>query len=158
MKKMFTTHGTPRRVESGNGPPFNSKEFATFAEEEGFHHHKVTPCHARANGEVESFMKTLSRTEQIAHLQGNDCTIAMQDMLIGYRSTPHPATRVTPYEALMNRQVTTKLDHYPKKEEHRREREEEINERKKYTENKNTKEHNFVVGDYVLLKQTKRNK
>ncbi|KAK3752978.1 hypothetical protein QZH41_005134 [Actinostola sp. cb2023] len=125
LKKMSATHGTPRRVESDNGPPFNSKEFATFAEEEGFHDHKVTPCHARANGEAESFMKTLNKTEQIAHLQGKDCTIAMQDMLIGYRSTPHPATRVTPYEALMNRQVRTKLDHYPKKEEHRREREEE---------------------------------
>lgn len=31
-------------------------------------------------------------------------------MLAGYRSTPHPATGVTPYEALMNRQVRTKRE------------------------------------------------
>ena len=31
-------------------------------------------------------------------------------MLASYRSTLHPATGVTPYEALMNRQVRTKRD------------------------------------------------
>ena len=166
LKKMFATHGTPERVESDNGPPFNSNEFAKFAEDEGFHHHKVTPHHARANGEAESFMKMLNKTEQIARLQGQDNTIAIQNMLIGYRSTPHPATGVTPYEAMMNRQVRTKLEPHPKPQADRQEREEEMNKRdkkykekiRKYTENKNTKEHNYVVGDYVLLKQTKRNK
>ena len=54
LKTMFATHGTPQRLESDNGPPFNSREFAEFAKEEGFHHHCVTPDHARANGEVES--------------------------------------------------------------------------------------------------------
>ena len=29
---------------------------------------------------------------------------------------------------------------------------------KQQAENKNTRQHTFVVGDYVLLKQTKRNK
>ena len=67
---MFATHGTPRQLESDNGPPFNSKEFAKFAEQEGFHHHRVTPEHARANGEAESFMKLMNRSEQISHLQG----------------------------------------------------------------------------------------
>ena len=32
-------------------------------------------------------------------------------MLTGYISTPHLATGVAPYEALVNRQVRTKLDH-----------------------------------------------
>ena len=68
---MFATHGTPRELESDNGPPFNSKEFAAFAQEEGFHHHRVTPGHARANGEAESFMKLLNKTEKIAHFQQN---------------------------------------------------------------------------------------
>ena len=108
LKEMFATHGTPRQLESDNGPPFNSKEFAEFAEQEGFHHHRVTPEHARANGEAESFMKLMNRSEQISHLQGKK---TIQDMLTGYRSTPHHATNVTPYEALMNRPVRTKLDH-----------------------------------------------
>jgi len=47
LKKMFAHHGVPKRVQSDNGPPFNSKEFATFAKEEGFDH-RVTPEHPRA--------------------------------------------------------------------------------------------------------------
>lgn len=54
LEAMFATHGAPRRLESDNGPPFQSKEFAEFAEKEGFHHHRVTPGHARANGEAET--------------------------------------------------------------------------------------------------------
>eukprot|EP00794_Sanderia_malayensis_P020866 gene20866-22918_t len=63
LKKMFATHGTPKRIESNNGPPFTSKEFAEFAEKEGFYHHRVTPDHPRANGAAESFMKTLNKIE-----------------------------------------------------------------------------------------------
>ncbi|KAL9982486.1 hypothetical protein ACROYT_G004534 [Oculina patagonica] len=34
LKTMFATHGTPRQLESDNGPPFNSREFAEFAKTE----------------------------------------------------------------------------------------------------------------------------
>ena len=95
LKKIFAHHGIPKRVQSDNGPPFNSKEFAAFAEEEGFQHHRVTPLHPRANGQVERFMQILNKTEQIAHLQGKtglDRNMAIHDMLMAYRDTPHPAT------------------------------------------------------------------
>ena len=156
---------SPRRLESDNGPPFNSKEFTEFAKKEGFCHHKVTPDHARANGEAESFMKLLNKTEQIAHLQKQNRNITIQEMLTGYRSTPHPATNITPYEALMNRPVRTKLDHQSR--EHTQsirdniidENDRQYKERLKHNaENQNTKQHKFVVGDYALLKQTKKNK
>ena len=86
-------------------------------------------------------------------------------MLTGYRSTPHPATDVAPYEALMNRQVRTKLDHQTR-ESSENARDTAINERderykeklKQYADNRNTKAHNFIVGDHVLLKQKKKNK
>ena len=51
------------------------------------------------------------KIEQIAHLKGRNGSVAIQEMLTGYRSTSHPATGVAPYEALVNRQVRTKLDH-----------------------------------------------
>ena len=114
LKHIFATYGTPRRIESDNGPPFNSKEFNEFAEQEGFQHHRVTPLHPRANGEVERFMQTLNKTEQIASLQGKnrlERRNAVQDMLTAYRSTPHPATGVAPYEALKETSVRTKLDY-----------------------------------------------
>ena len=124
----------------------------------------MTPEHARANGEAESFMKLLNRSEQISQLQGKS---TIQDMLIGYRSTPHPATNVTPYEVLMNRPVRTKLhvDYQTRnnspttKDAIINERDKQYNEKLKLNaENRNTKQHNFIVGDYVLLKQAKKNK
>ena len=70
LRKILATHGIPERLESDNGPPFNSMEFKMFAEEMGFKQHKITPEHTRVNGEAESFTKVLNKTEQIAHSDG----------------------------------------------------------------------------------------
>ncbi|CAC5368594.1 unnamed protein product [Mytilus coruscus] len=55
--------------------------------------------HPKVNGEAENFMKLLNKTEQIAHMKGNHSNDAIQDMLMGFRSTPHPATGFTPYKS-----------------------------------------------------------
>ena len=107
LKKIFATYGTPERLESDNGPPFNSRAFAMFASEEGFRHHCVTPLHPQANGEAEKFMKLLNKTEQRARIENKPVRLAIQELLTGYRSTPHPATGVTPYDAVMDRKVWT---------------------------------------------------
>ena len=39
LRTIFATRGTPTQLESDNGPPFNSREFAEFAKTEGFHHY-----------------------------------------------------------------------------------------------------------------------
>ena len=59
-------------------------------------------------------MQTLNKTEQIASLQGKnrlERRNAVQDTLIAYRSTPHPATGVAPYEALKGTPVRMNLDY-----------------------------------------------
>lgn len=166
LKKMFSTHGIPHRLESDNGPPFNSYGFEEFAKREGFYHHRVTPLHPRANGEAESFMKLLNKIQQISHLKklnNSEKVAAVQDMLVGYRSTPHPSTGFAPNEILMNRIVRNKLDYNSISDDARNEL---INENdlkyklrnKKNHENRLTKETSFIVGDYVLLKQRKINK
>ena len=43
LDKVFLEFGVPDVVKSENGPPFNSKEFASFADDLGFKHRKVTP-------------------------------------------------------------------------------------------------------------------
>ena len=166
LKKIFAAYGTPEQLESDNGPPFSSKEFAEFALEEGFKHHRITPLHPRANGEAESFMKLLNKTEQRAHLENKSTKIAIQELLTGYRSTPHPATGVTPYEAMMNRHVRTKLDYMERESKTDNPRNERVNKSdngykmkiKGNAENKNSKSHNLTIGDHVLLEQNKRNK
>lgn len=55
----------------------------------------------------------LNKTEQIAYLIGENGSMAIPKMLTGYRSTAQSA-EVTPYEALMNRQIGIKLDYQPK--------------------------------------------
>ena len=168
FKHVFATYGIPRRLESDNGPPFNSNEFEEFAAQEGFRHHRITPNHPRANGEAERFMQILNKTEQIATLQGKDKferQNTIQDMLVAYRSTPHPATGVTPYEAMRGATIRTKLDH-TKPITQIDGKDNSINQRdaqykvkmKQKREGRNTKETKLLLGDYVLVKQAKKNK
>ncbi|XP_028407513.1 uncharacterized protein LOC114530122 [Dendronephthya gigantea] len=111
-------------------------------------------------------MKLLNKTEKIAHLQGQSSTIAIQEMLTGFRSTPHPATGATPYEAMMNRLVWTKLDHQASSSDPKNSEDATINRKDgaykekmpRTAHKRNVKEHNFIVGDHVLLKQKKTNK
>ena len=122
--------------------------------------------HPRANGEAESFMKLVNKTEQRAHAQRASIKNAMQDMLTGYRSTPHPATEITPYEGMMSRNIQTKLDYHNGKSARTNFNDFGVNEQdkrykqraKENDENRNTKEHNYKINDYVLLKQPKTNK
>ena len=81
---------------------------------------------------------------------------------MAYRDTPHPATGIIPYEAIMNRPVRTKLAYtVPRKEGSSRDKmmdEKDRQYKEKMTEyGGSSKEHNFVVGDHVLLRQRKRN-
>ena len=165
--KIFSTHGIPRVIESDNGPPFSSKEFQQFIEENGIQHHRITPLHPQANGEAESFMRLLNKTEQIASITGEDSEGAIAKMLIGYKSTPHPATQTSPYRALMNREVRTKIDHTKSIAEEAVEKskntditeaDHQYKKKMKTYADKNTLERNFVRGDHVLVRQIKKHK
>ena len=116
---------------------------------------------------AETFMQLLNKTEQIAHMQGKiklGKQMAVQDMLNAYRDAPHPATGVTPYEAMLNRPVCTKLNHEEPGVTDQNEKDQLIDQHdKQYKDNmrsqrRNSKEHNFKVGDIVLVKQRKHNK
>ena len=167
LRNIFATYGIPEKLETDNGPPFNSAELKKFAEEMGFQHHRLTPEHPRANGEAERFMKVLNKSEQIAHCEGEASNYSIQYMLMGYRSTPHPATGYSPYEALMKRTVRTKLD-YKSFSVRRNDRkiEREITNRDRIYKKKWDKyhrhplviKHHFTIGDKVLLRKRKQNK
>ena len=166
LRGIFATHGVPERLESDNGPPFNSHEFKEFAGEMGFYHHRVTPEHPRANGEAESFMKVLNKTEKIARTEKKSSFTAIQNMLMGYRSTPHPATGFPPYEALMKRSVRTILDRVPNQKPKLKSMDKHINQRDaEYKKRRNdqrrypvTKSYKYQVGDKVLVKAYVGNK
>ena len=54
-----------------------------------------------------------NKTATIANQEGIEIHEATYDMLQAYRDTPHPATKMTPYELMMNREVRTKIEHFP---------------------------------------------
>ena len=53
LDKIFAAHGIPQVLKSGNGPPFNSEEFAIYMNTLGIKHEPVTPAWPQANGVVE---------------------------------------------------------------------------------------------------------
>ena len=84
---------------------------------------------------------------------------ATYDMLQAYRSTPHPAMKLPPYQLLVNREVGTKMDHFPT-ETHQNDGEVRENDSrykkkfKEYNDNRyTTKRHTLKPGDAVLVKR-----
>ena len=102
LKKILAAHGNPLEIKTDNGPPFNGIEFSAYLESEGIHHRKITPLWPEANGEVERFMRTLSK---VIRVPNNGWKSEMFTFLKAYRATPHSSTGVSPSMALNNREL-----------------------------------------------------
>ena len=76
-------------------------------------------------------MRLLNKTEQRARLENKPAHLAIQELLTGYWSAPHPATGIPPYDAMMDRNVRTKLDYKPREEANDKSNQSQINERDK---------------------------
>ena len=72
LRAVFGQFGIPEQVKTHNGPPFHGTEFAGFAQELGFRHHRVTPLWPQANGELERFMRTLKKQVHTSELENKD--------------------------------------------------------------------------------------
>ena len=79
----------------------------------GFNHKKATPRHPKPQGQVEDFNKLVNKTATNANQEGTEVHEATYDMLQAYRDTQHPATKMTPYKLMMNREVRTKIEQFP---------------------------------------------
>jgi transposase InsO family protein len=106
FKQIFSSHGIPDVVVSDNGPPFNSKDFARFAEDYGLIHQTSSPHFPQANGQAESAVKIAKKL-----LSQPDLDVA----LLNYRSTPLSSTGVSPSQALCGRQLRTKVPVLPQR-------------------------------------------
>ena len=43
LNAILSRQGVPEILKTDHGPPFNGKEFTSYAEYEGFNHKKITP-------------------------------------------------------------------------------------------------------------------
>ena len=58
-----------------------------------------------ANGEVESFMQSLSKFIKAAYIEQTDRENSVHQFLYSYRNTPHSVTKVSPAELMFSRNL-----------------------------------------------------
>ena len=157
LDKVFSEFGVPDVVRSDNGPPFNSKEFAAFADDLSFKHRKVTPKWARPNGEVKRFVRTVKKVIKTAKVERKNYKQELNRLLRNYRATPHSTTRIAPATALFGRPMKTKLPELttPCSDPEIRERDQTAKAKmKEHADNKRyVKRSNAKEGDTVLVKK-----
>ena len=101
-------------------------------------------------------MRPPNKMERIVHLQQRDHHLTLSDQLTGYRSTPHRARGVAPYDLIANRKIRYKLCNGRSGQT---ERDPEVTLRnanykakqREYDKGCLTKAHNFSVGVFVLV-------
>ena len=88
-----------------------------------------------------------------------------QKLLTSYKSTPHIATGITPYKVMQNREIRTRIDYQYPNEQNKAESIDVERRDAKYKEKmKEQRENNqyqiniLILGDYVLVKYSKKNK
>ena len=84
LKNHFARYGCPDRLISDNGQQFASSEFTKFAKEWDFKHRTNSSGNSKANGKVESAVKTAKRLIRKALDSRTDPYIAILD----YQNTP----------------------------------------------------------------------
>ena len=113
LRKLFSRYGTPEVLVTDNGPQFISTEMKSLLKEFNIHHHKVTPYHPAAYGEVERFNRTIKKCIQAAIAEHKDWRKELDRFLMNYRNTPHPGTGFSPSQLMFHRSFRDKLPTLP---------------------------------------------
>ena len=104
LKNVFSRWGIPDCVMSDNGPQYDCREFAEFAETYGFEHNTSSPHFSQSNGMAE---RAVGITKDI--LRQKDPFLG----LMAYRDTPTASTGYSPNELMLGRQVRTTVPVLP---------------------------------------------
>nr|XP_050051912.1 uncharacterized protein K02A2.6-like [Dermacentor andersoni] len=166
LRQVFCQFGIPAQVKSDNGPPFQGKEFAAFAKELGFRHHRITPLWPQANGEAERFMRTLKKHVHTSQLENIDWKVELDTFLMSYRSSRHLTTGRSPYELLFGRPMRNLLPCYVEaasETEDITKFKTTVLEKRAYNKQhadarRHAQPHRFCVGQRVLCKQDRHDK
>ena len=68
LDTVFTFYGSPLKLKSDNGPPFNSSQFRDFMIYHNIEHDLTTPLWPQENGELERFMRVINKARRIAKI------------------------------------------------------------------------------------------
>ena len=165
LDRIMSNFGIPDTLGSDNGPPYNSDDLDKFAVYMGYSHDKKTPYAPWANGMAETFMRSLKKLMQTCKIEQSNWRQQLQRFLRAYRAAPHKSTGFAPSTVMFNgRRYKTRL---PTKKMYQnvfiKEMKEADNKSKqrmkRYADHKSyVKENDTKVGDWVLVKQLKKNK
>jgi len=95
LDNIYRHYGYPSTHLTDNGPPFDSFAFTQYTQKKGIRHETIYPYHPQANP-AERVMKPLGKALKVAHSIQQQPREALNNFLVGYRSTPHIATGVSP--------------------------------------------------------------
>ncbi|XP_062518967.1 uncharacterized protein K02A2.6-like [Corticium candelabrum] len=98
LRKIFSTHGIPDKLLSGNGSVFTSQEFTDFVKSNGINHIKTATYHPSSNGLAERAVQVLKKGLSLTK-QGT-LTYRLTQVLFSYQITPHSTTGISPVELM----------------------------------------------------------
>ena len=105
LKSHLARYGIPRQLVTDNGPQFTSSEFKSFTKKWGIEHTTTSPYHSKANGKVESAVKTAKRMLRKTSKSGEDQYLA----LLNIRNTPTQGVASSPAQRLLGRRTRSLL-------------------------------------------------
>uniref|UniRef100_H3AHC6 Integrase catalytic domain-containing protein n=1 Tax=Latimeria chalumnae TaxID=7897 RepID=H3AHC6_LATCH len=100
LKNVFARWGCSDELVTDNGPQLVGKAFKEFEHQYNFNHITTNPHYPQANGEAERAMQTAKRI-----LKQKDPFLA----LLSYRTTLLNATKSSPAQLIMGRQLRTSI-------------------------------------------------
>ena len=163
IDEIFTNFGRPSRYRSDNGPPFSSQEFQQYMEQLGVRR-DLSYAYRPQSNPVETWMKPLGKCLRIATRHHRDKEAAIRELLLAYRTTPHPATGLSPGEMLFrhgfrgaypNRKTCTEEEFGVAVEKMRKDKVERC---EKINQSVKRQNQPFEVGQWVLVSRKQRNK
>ena len=158
LADIYDAYGNPETQISDNGPPFNSKRMAEFANERDIVLRHTAPYHPNANP-AETCMKPIGKAMKMCHYDKRSEKEALQNAVTSYRQTPHVATGVPPAGMIFRDGMRHQ---FPRKtltsEAIEEARAKDLQQKETNEANVNRsvyrKEAKFCVGDKVLVRDT----
>ena len=88
----------------------NLCQIADFMKVNGIKHIRSAPYHPSTNGLAERFVQTFKRAMKTSAQDEPNLNTRLSQFLLGYRSTPHATTNVSPGELFLQRKLRTRFD------------------------------------------------
>ena len=92
LRRHFSTHGIPNRLQSDNGPPYSLCEFQQFIISYDIEHVTSSPHYPQSNGRVENAIKTAKNLLKKSKAAGTDFYLQSQTKELGHQASsllPH---------------------------------------------------------------------